>query len=275
MPEGPEVRRAADRIERSIATKPLKNVQVHVAALNEAPLTGATLTEVQTYGKGFVLCFDRGFCIYVHLQLYGVWKTGKNTSKRNSRRTLRFLLQTDTHYAALYSATDISLLNPSDVPHHPYIQKLGPDILSATYKANHISRRLGGKLFARRALGGVLLDQKAFAGIGNYLRSEILFVAGIHPDRKVGSLDEVERRKLASAIYNITHRSYQSGGISTSIDYVHSSKKKGWTRRQYRHYVFARASRPCPSCGARIQKVKCAGRRLYLCTICQPLAPKK
>ena len=270
MPEGPEVRRAADRIERSIATKPLKNVEVHVDVLNNAQLKGATLTQVQTYGKGFVLCFDRGFCIYVHLQLYGVWKTGKNTSKRNSSRTLRFLLQTDTHYAALYSATDISLLTPSDVPNHPYIQKLGPDILSSTYKASHISRRLGSKTFSRRALGGVLLDQKAFAGIGNYLRSEILFVSGIHPNRKVGSLNKVERRKLASAIHNITHRSYQSGGVSTSIDYVRAAKKKGWTRRQYRHYVFARASRPCPTCGVRIQKVQCAGRRLYLCTTCQP-----
>ena len=34
-----------------------------------------------------------------------------------------------------------------------------------------------------RQVGHVLLDQHFFAGLGNYLRSEILFVSQLHPKR--------------------------------------------------------------------------------------------
>ena len=273
MPEGPEVRRAADRIEKAVAGKPITMIDMDHPALEGAErwLYGAVLQRVQTFGKGFALCFDCGYAIYVHLQLYGVWRTGRLPQTKSTRRRLRLRLATDKHYAALYSATDISVWPTQDLGKHPYIRKLGPDLLRQNYKACHISRRLADKRFARRSLGALLLDQSFFAGIGNYLRSEILFVAKIHPKRTLGSLSSSERKGLAVAIHGVTLRAYQTGGITTSASYVQKAKAQGQTRRAYRHYVFGRVGKKCPTCQATIEKHTVAGRRLYFCRQCAPL----
>ena len=89
MPEGPEVRRAADRIEKAVAGKSITAMDMEHPALEGAErwLYGAVLQRVQTFGKGFALCFDCGYAIYVHLQLYGVWRTGRLPQTKPTRLT--------------------------------------------------------------------------------------------------------------------------------------------------------------------------------------------
>ena len=147
MPEGPEVRRSADQIERAVANKPISCIFEHPVSKNgRKRFRGTTLTGVDTYGKAFVLNFSNEQSIYVHLQLYGRWKTGRLSSHKPSRRSLRLRLETETHYAELYSATDIEVLATKDVLKHKFIKKLGPDLLKQGYVASHISRRLNKKV---------------------------------------------------------------------------------------------------------------------------------
>ena len=272
MPEGPEVRRAADRIQRAIGGTPLHHVQILTPKLHipEHVFLGKTLRRVHTYSKAFVLEFDNDVCIYVHLQLYGVWKTGRIRTPPKTRRSLRIRFENETHYAALYSATDIEGGTKLSILEHPYIKKLGPDLLSQpTFGVGHVSRRLGKKKFARRSLGALLLDQSFFAGIGNYLRSEILFVAGIQPNRTLGTLDSKEKKALARAIHTMLHRAYKTGGVTVEQSFVEQLKATGETRRSYRHYVFAREGHSCRRCAAQVEKKKVSGRRLYFCAGCQ------
>ena len=59
--------------------------------------------------------------------------------------------------------------------------------------ATALQERLESPLFLRRRTGSLFLDQAFLAGTGNYLRSEILFVSGVHPSRRPCDLagDEV------------------------------------------------------------------------------------
>jgi endonuclease VIII len=270
MPEGPEVRRSADKIERAVANSPLRCIfEYDTLQPVEDLFSNVQLTSIDTYGKAFVLHFSNDHSIYVHLQLYGRWKTGRLQSYKPSRRTLRMRLETDTHYATLYSATDIEVLTPQTVEEHLFIRKLGPNILKNGYTASHISRRLGKTTFARRSLGGLLLDQSVFAGLGNYLRSEILLRAGLLPSRKLGSLSTSEKTLLAKMIHETTHRAYQTAGITLNSEYVAIAKEQGWRRSQYRHFVFDRERSTCWLCTTKIEKIHVSGRRLYLCKTCQ------
>jgi len=273
MPEGPEVRRAADRIEKALRGKKIEKAELLHASLQEAGslVFGSTLLRVDTYGKAFVLVFDSDVAIYVHLQLYGVWKTGRVTTRPKTTRALRIRLESAKNHASLYSATNIKLLHIEDVPNHPYIKKLGPDVLSSKASVAHISRRMQGKVFARKAIGGQLLQQSFFAGVGNYLRSEILFIAKIHPAQTIGKLTPQQRLMLARAIYHTTQRAYDTGGITTSDKFVRDSKEQRKRRYLYRHYVFGKENHPCPTCGSRIVKIMTGGRRLYYCPDCQKL----
>ena len=272
MPEGPEVRRAADRIERAIGNTLITHAQLHAPALKNmtSQMVNNQLKKVHTFGKAFVLEFDKDVVVYVHLQLYGVWKTGRRSSPPKTTRSLRIWLETQTHYAALYSATNIEVLTPQSVSKHPYIRKLGPDLLQRpTFGVAHVSRRLGNKKFARRSIGHLLLDQSFFAGVGNYLRSEILFAAQLHPKQTIGKLTAKQKTQLARAIHTMLHRAYKTGGITTTPEVVKQAKSNGQRRRQYRHYVFARQSKSCRICSSKITKQDVAGRRLYLCPTCQ------
>ncbi len=51
----------------------------------------------------------------------------------------------------------------------PYLSKLGPDLLDPRTTARAIVNRLQQPAFAGKRLGGLLLDQSAAAGMGNYL----------------------------------------------------------------------------------------------------------
>ena len=274
MPEGPEVRRAADKIERAIGGESLQAIRLeHPRLLSlQKALDGTKLLNVQTFSKAFVLTFDNDVLIYVHLQLYGVWKTGPLRSPPKTNRSLRLWLETKTHYAALYSATDIQPLSKETLLQHPYIQRLGPDLLNQKdYGISHISRRLAKKEFSRRSLGALLLDQSFFAGVGNYLRSEILFEARLHPSGKLSQLSPKQRTRLARAIHTMLHRAYKTGGVTNAAEWVEACKAKGQRRSQYRHYVFARQGQACRHCQTPIVKIEVSGRRLYLCPSCQPL----
>lgn len=76
MPEGPEIRLAADKIADVLVHKEISSVYFAFDTLKryEARLTGRQVIAVETYGKAMLTRFDNRLNIYSHNQLYGVWK---------------------------------------------------------------------------------------------------------------------------------------------------------------------------------------------------------
>ena len=75
MPEGPEIRKAADKLEKAIAHQPTTEVFFAFEHLQpyQDQLTGQAVTQISTYGKALVTHFEGGLCVYSHNQLYGKW----------------------------------------------------------------------------------------------------------------------------------------------------------------------------------------------------------
>lgn len=271
MPEGPEIRRIADRLEKTVCHRPIEQVWFQKPGLKkyEATLSGGTVTSVKTKGKALLTAFDCGLTVYSHNQLYGRWYFNKAGRLPDTARSLRWRIDTDQDSALLYSASDIAVLKSSDLGKHPFLASAGIDILSDKPGVKELSEYLAQPRFARRALGGLLLDQHFVAGIGNYLRSEILFAAGLHPAHKIGDLDGHGRRRLARQIICITERAYKTGGITNDEALAKRLAKNGWSRREYRHWVFSREQQICHQCDDTIVKTVVASRRLYYCPTCQ------
>ena len=214
MPEGPEIRRAADRVAAVLVGRETAAVKFGLAKLKrfEKALTGQTVTAVETRGKAMLSRFDNELTIYSHNQLYGRWYTMRRPRRPKTNRQLRLELTTATHSALLYSASDIEVLDDEGLSAHPFLSRVGPDILDRTLTESQIVERLEDPRFRNRASGNLYLDQVFLAGNGNYLRSEILWAAGIEPARKAVSLTGAERRLLARETLRIARRSYRSGG---------------------------------------------------------------
>ena len=272
MPEGPEIRLAADKIEAVLRDKPAERIEFGLAPLKRftKPLTGSTVLSLETRGKALLTHFDSGYTIYSHNQLYGVWRVVKRGKLPKTNRQLRLAIHTDQHSALLYSASDISVWKTEKIEEHPFLQRIGPDILNPNLTWREVAERLQSKTFAGRALNSVYLDQAFLAGLGNYLRSEILFVAGIHPARKARELSKGEIGKLARATLDISQRSYASQGVTLPDRQYKALKKKGVSYGKARFFVFSRANQPCRVCKTKIQRSTANSRRIYTCASCQP-----
>ncbi len=274
MPEGPEIRRAADKVHRAIAGNRAEDVFFAFEHLKpyEERLIGCTVTEVRPYGKALVTAFDNGLAVYSHNQLYGQWMVCKPNAVPATRRQLRFAIHTAERWALLYSASDIEVLTAEAVPHHPYIAKLGPDTLDSTVPPEAVQARTLGAKFCRRQFATLLLDQGFLGGIGNYLRSEILFVAGIHPSQRPVDCSPGQIATFSDAALALPRQSYRHSGITNDLALAAQLKAAGYRRRHYRHWVFGRQGQPCHRCGTIIEKLMIGGRRCYVCPVCQPLA---
>lgn len=272
MPEGPEIRKAADRIEKAIAHHPTTEVFFAFEHLKpyEAELAGQAVTQIATYGKALVTRFENDLCVYSHNQLYGKWIVRKAHSYPQTNRQLRFAIHTERKSALLYSASDIEVLHADAVADHPFIQRLGPDVLDLALTPEHILEWVQGKAFYRRRFTSLLLEQRFLCGVGNYLRSEILFVSRIHPTHRPIDCDRNQLARFADAALAVPQQSYRHNGITNDLVIAADLKAKGFPRRQYRHWVFGREGQNCYVCASQIIKESTGGRRYYYCPNCQP-----
>lgn len=271
MPEGPEIRRAAAELDAVLRGRRARSVWFRFARLRAAGrrLTGERVRGVRARGKALIVDFANGESIYTHNQLYGKWLVGPAGERPQTGRELRLALETATHAALLYSASDIAVLPTARIEAHPYVRRLGIELLDPATTLRDVRAQLEAPRFARQRLGALLLDQGFLAGIGNYLRSEILFVARLHPDRRLDSLDAAERRRLARAALAITRRAYRRGGITNSPSIAARLRRAGAPYTAYRHYVFDRDGACCHLCAAPVRRIVHGGRQLYLCVGCQ------
>ena len=115
----------------------------------------------------------------------------------------------------------------------------------------------------------MLLDQGFYAGIGNYLRSEILFYAGLRPMKRPKDLSDTQREKLANSILTTIHQAYREAGVTNRPVWRKRVQQAGERRAQWRFAVFDRDGKPCHACGATIQRESVASRRFYYCPVCQ------
>jgi endonuclease VIII len=271
MPEGPEIQIARDKVARVVQGNRLNRVQIPWPALQEYEerWTGRLVKKMEARGKALLFHFDCGDVLYTHNQLYGRWITRRKPELPKSNRTLRLAFYTDKGGAFLYSATELEVLGPDELQTHPYVGSLGPDILDPKLTRTKLKKRLMQKPFRNRQLASLYLDQSFLAGPGNYLRSEILFCAGLPPRAKPSQLSAEQLKVLATQTLLISRRAYETKGYTTEPALAEKLKEQGERRRSRRHYVFGRAGEPCRLCDGEIEKVKISSRSVFFCDQCQ------
>ncbi|MBE9179755.1 endonuclease VIII [Oculatella sp. LEGE 06141] len=276
MPEGPEIKRAADEIAAAIAHRPIVEVRFAFDRLKpyEPQFASNLVTAVDPKGKALLIRFNNQLSIYSHNQLYGKWVIRNAYSYPETTRQLRLAIHTQEKSALLYSASDIEVLTESEIAVHPFLSRIGPDVLDASVSLNAVIQRFQDKRFYRRSLTALLLDQHFLSGLGNYLRSEVLFVARLHPTLRPVDCDNEAIARLAEAAIAISRRSYETGGITNDPNLAAQLRQQGVRRQAYRHWVFNREGEPCFVCGTPIVK-DIAGRRYYYCPNCQKKHPSR
>ena len=119
--------------------------------------------------------------------------------------------------------------------------------------------RAGGK----RSVKGLLTQDQLIPGLGNAIAQDIMFRARLHPRRDLADLDAQQLRALYNEIVATVSDVTAAGGRNDERDLFGDAG--GYQRIMDAHA----AGRPCPRCGASIEKTQYLGGACYVCRKCQ------
>lgn len=96
-------------------------------------------------------------------------------------------------------------------PNTDFLSLIGPDLLQEIINPEEYYLTASK---VNRQICVFLLEQKYFSGIGNYLKSEILYRAKIHPARITKELTKKELLRILSVSIATIGESYRAGGLT-------------------------------------------------------------
>jgi formamidopyrimidine-DNA glycosylase len=113
------------------------------------------------------------------------------------------------------------------------------------------------------SLKAFLATEQRIPGLGNGVLQDILYLAHLHPKRKMSSLAEDDRVALFQSIKDTLQAMVEKGGRDTENDLF--GKSGGYVTRVSRNTV----GQPCQVCGSVIVKQPYMGGSIYVCPGCQ------
>ena len=308
MPEGPEVRRAADALHDALAGREITAFSTRIktarAWLQEHGETegdvfvGRRVRRVGSHGKwlyGEVEGEEGDLYFASHFLMWGRWTVvapdDEMATTRDRRERAR--IEVPGAVAVLTTAPKFAVGRGDPCDDGGPLAHLGPDTLppegpeAFDVDAWH-ERLLSGKRHDR-TIGAVLLDQTVLAGVGNYLRADILFACKMDPWKTIGELTEDDLACLDREIPRICAYAYANGGRTIPPEQVermradpdlHYGEAHDYNLK---HWVFRRTNLDCLVCGSTVRQKKQVTRRweddegnteekkrpIYFCPTCQ------
>ena len=265
MPEGDSIFRAAQALDRALRGAVVERFESVVPALMRVdydhPIRGRTIESVSARGKHILMAFSGNLILHTHMRMNGSWHIYRPGVRwRRPAREVRLLVATANVVAVGFNVPVAEFLVPRDLPRHRELGALGPDLLDPSFDATEARRRIRASM--GETIGDVLLNQRVMAGVGNVLKSEILFVAAVHPFTRVGDLADFDVDRMISVARKLMAMNVRGSGRQT-----HASMNP-----QSKLWVYGRGGLPCRKCGTPIQSRKTGvdARLTYWCPRCQP-----
>lgn len=232
MPEGPEVTLMVEQLSNIFDNSNIFDIKIYSKKLNidniddiddlqgSLPLK---INSVKNKGK-FVyfllserrsLCFTLGMTGYFYSPKLDLIEYKKYNDKHN-----KILLKTSKGDIYFNDVRGFGKFNIYDNENNlnNKLDNLGPDLIKDLpgILYEEFNNRLS-KFRDTSVICDVLLEQKFISGVGNYIRAEALYDAKISPLRTIGSLKELDRKNIKSALEKVGRLSYLSQKGDTEL----------------------------------------------------------
>jgi len=267
MPELPDVTVYRERLDALLVGEVLEDLRLRSTFLLRtvepplAALHGTRLTGVERLGKRLVFGFEGGLFLVLHLMIAGRLHWYPREKKLGSRIDLAAfdfapgtLVLTEAgskKRASLHLVRGRAALAAFD--------RGGLEVQGAT--PAQFAERLRSE---NRTLKRALCDPTLFAGIGNAYSDEILHAARLSPATLTARVTDAESERLRAAIVQTFDRWTQQLRDETGDGFP--SKVTAFRDGMAVH---GRYGKPCPDCGAPVQRIRYADNECNYCAVCQ------
>jgi len=222
---------------------------------------GRVVTGLRRVGKRIVIALEGDLSLVIHLMIAGRihWKpAGAKVPGKVGLAAFDFSTGTLTlteagtkKRAAIHLVTGEQALAGLDPGGLEPLACTAEELSAAITRENHTLKR-------------ALTDPHILSGIGNAYSDEILHTARLSPVRQTRALSDGEHARLFEAIrstlYDWIVRLRQSAG---------GDFPEGVTAFRPEMAVHGRYGRPCPDCGAPVQRIRHADNETNYCAKCQ------
>lgn len=248
--EGPSLKLAAEQLKPFIGKK-IKGVTGNTKIGKERHLDKKIL-DIFSWGKHLVFQFD-DFALRIHFMLFGSFEAivkGKKVTGDYPRKNRPFRLQfiLDNGEIDFYSCSLQFIESSQAKEAYDYTV----DIMSPLF---HPKKALSSMQKSPSSqIGDILLDQTLFAGVGNIIKNEVLFLVKLNPTHLVKNLSTPQIKKIIQTTQKFSLQFYK------------------WRKKfeLKKHYQVYRQS-ICSTCSGKITK-KWTGLRnrvSFYCSSCQ------
>ena len=267
MPELPDITAYITALEQRIVGQPVQHIRLASPFLlrtAQPPLSdaeGRIVRELRRIGKRIAFGLEGDLWLVLHLMIAGRlhWKpAGAKLAGRQSLAAFDFpngsmvLTEAGTkHRASLYVVSGKDGLKALDPG--------GIEVLSSTPESFREALTAENRTLKRS-----LTDPRILSGIGNAYSDEILHAAQLSPIALTQKLKSDEWERLFTATLQIL-----SFWIERLNAEAGSSFPEKVTAFREGMAVHGRYGKPCPRCGAKIQRIRYADNETNYCARCQ------
>lgn len=229
-----------------------------------------SLVKIERKGKLMDLHFvdNKGVIHHLlsHLGMSGGWRlSNKKVIEKHTHLQLLGSNRDGPLYMAYVDPRRFGVLRFCDEAMYKFeMSKLGVDIGSDDFSSDYVWQTL--KKYPDRQLKVFLLDQKYFAGSGNYIANEICARAGIRPTRRAGKVTRLECDKIITGTKSLLEGSLKNNGVAFSGGYSDTTGSLG----DGLNNLMVFWQKTCGLCGETpIKKILLAQRGTFYCPKCQ------
>ena len=227
MPEGPEVNVIKDGVNHYLKNNFIVDVNLPEGSkfLKKKPdgyddfklSLPLKVIDVKSKGKLIYFIFENNWILMCRLLMSGGWfleKASKHNhfemiykNKLSNEKTNSIWFVDPRHFGTLKWTNDKSVLNKA-------LDEIGPDFLNDEIKSDEFLSKMKNKKNGHKTIATVFMDQSVFSGIGNYLKSEILYQARVSPHSVITNIPDEKLIEILSIIKQKIRESYLAGGAS-------------------------------------------------------------
>ncbi|HSK20716.1 MAG TPA: DNA-formamidopyrimidine glycosylase family protein [Longimicrobiales bacterium] len=267
MPELPDVTVYMERLAELIGGRVIQRVRItnpFVLRSVEPPIRaveGRRVAGVDRIGKRIVVPLDGDLFIVVHLMIAGRLRWREPGKKIGGRIVLaEFMFEHGTLYLTEAGTTRRAMLHVVEGAKSLHaFDRGGIDPVTADLAAFAQVLRSENHTLKRS-----LTDPRLFSGIGNAYSDEILHRARLSPLALSGRLSEADVARLHAAVRDTLEewtarlRAEAGATLPEKVTAFHPEMA-----------VHGRYGKPCPVCGAPVQRIRYASNETNYCARCQ------